>query len=325
LIHFYKRTTMFYVKTLTGKTLPLYLKPYSTVEDLKCEIEDKEGIPVAEQRLIFGGKKLENVQTLFDCNIQKGDVVHMVIRLRGMISNFSEFDVGDPLIAHLMSESNASLPEELLKDKRKKLQGSKTSGIKVEYTGSNLLNARARKQLMGVANYVHAMQQIEGKSEILLQDIKIVFPHGFADMITRTQVEDALRAHHHYSDPRSVKLVLRRTSPTSGCIPWHVDGIYSTSVVQYTLNDDSAYQGGRLWYYTEDVGLFCPFRPAGTITVHQKEMHAVSKLTSGVRYVLFVVDHCNGLGGEMANVVTLTKKEVDIVTARLITERKEEI
>ena len=54
--------------------------------------------------------------------------------------------------------------------------------------------------------------------------------------------------------------------------------------------------------YTDDMGLFVPRRLAGTLTVHEKEMHAVSRLLSGVRYSLFVVDITNGLGGETANI-----------------------
>ena len=85
------------------------------------------------------------------------------------------------------------------------------------------------------------------------------------------------------------------------------------------------FKGGKLCYYTEDVGFLCPSRPAGTITVHSKEMHAVSKLSNGVRYVLFVVDQGNGLGGdgETANIVSLTEEEGDQLMARLNNERKE--
>ena len=127
-------------------------------------------------------------------------------------------------------------------------------------------------------------------------------------------MESVLKSHHPYGGNSkgnsNLKLVLRRTAPTDGCIPWHVDGGYSYGVVQYTLHDDSSYTGGRLCYFVEDIGLLVPRRPAGTLTVHTREMHGVSKLLSGIRYVLFVVDNMNGLGGETANIVTLSSEQV---------------
>ena len=74
-----------------------------------------------------------------------------------------------------------------------------------------------------------------------------------------------------------------------------------------------SHTGGKLCYFVEDIGLLVPRRPAGTLTVHTKEMHGVSKLLSGVRYVLFVVDVNNGLGagGETANIVKLSPEQLD--------------
>ncbi len=335
------RSYILFVKTLTNKTSVLRVDFFSTTQDVKRMIHDKEGILPEHQRLIFAGRQLDDGRTLGDYNIGPNTTIQLVLRLRGMISTFTSNDMSDTLVKYLMATELVPDTSELLAALREKANAhfaNSSLTFRSVLSTDSWLHVVYRQFLSKFLDFMWertASDENRVDLRLTISDVNFCQLLSKVDNAMSLDAEtSSLSAHHILAKLNEYflecpgkglgngtckpKIAFRITKgPSLACINFHCDGGYATATLQLALNSPDEYNGGRLCFFVDD-SLHTPERPAGSMTIHPaKVLHGVTALTSGTRKSLFVVDQLNGLGDG----AVLAVSESDIVAFHVETNQ----
>ena len=72
-----------FIETLTGTSFEMRVSPFETIVSIKAKLQQLEGIPVVQQHLLFNSRELPNKLSLYECGVQDGATLKLVLGMRG--------------------------------------------------------------------------------------------------------------------------------------------------------------------------------------------------------------------------------------------------
>lgn len=330
-----------FIKSFTGKYITINIEPNNIIFDIKLAIQEKEGIPPDQQRLIFAGQQLEDDRRLSDYKIVKESQLLLVLRLIGSISSWNTAEKDNPFndfLNNYMTDSEVSrldYGQDYVKiplDKYYFKLLMKNFGRRVSTEEYPILvnedkHKLTTKEIRGICiDFLDEIWEMKKPQ----YDLKLKFDEEDAKKLLGREIVDNLFEKHkiiqqEFPSKEGHLFVLRLTKgKTPNCIPFHLDegdqwhcGTH-TYTLQISLNKDD-YIGGKLCFVCgEEPKIILWDRPEGSMTIHRSDiLHGVTRLRKGSRYSLFIIDKLNEIDDEFTVKVTtemienFLKKEIE--------------